>query len=138
MMMDVLDQEIRALAFLVCTERDRQGHDPVWDQAGTCKALRQLVNDGLSVPAALAAGYAAAADPKARTPLAMTWAQNRTATPSGGKSSTTGPRCGICNRERAQHDRAIHKGVDLPHEFELQTPPPDPGRLCRELRKGLQ
>lgn len=100
-----------------------------WDPQGTHAQVMKLLAAGTRVDAIVSAACAAADDPTARTPAAMTWDQYR----PPKRRKVTGPPCGSCSLPEDQCRDLAAKTGD-PHHFEL--PKPDgPPVAVRHVRR---
>lgn len=114
--------EIDALAFLIEKRRDLTQDADRWDRPGIAAALRKMHD--VDPLAALAAGYAAAEDPHAETPAAITWPQYRhPALDTPATSPSRDPVCDWCNRTRPSCARAQRTSND-PHPFTTRSTAP--------------
>lgn len=123
-MMNLSEEEHRAIAFLIERHRERAGHS-TWHRPGIVPVVADLDAQGLTVPAIVAAGYAAAGDPSAVTPQAITferYAPRKAATSTPDTAAQAGPVCRGCGFPEAKHNRVSGKAYPA-HRFE-----PDPDR----------
>lgn len=118
----ITDEQISAAAYLIATERDHHHPETPWQRPGVESAIRDLAAKGADMPAIITAGYSAAADPAARTPMAIGFDRHARSKPTP-IPEPAGPRCTGCGFTEAKHNRVAgrvypaHPFATDPHPF---------------------
>lgn len=112
------DDELGALAGLIAGRRNRTPGARPWDRHGVKQVLYTLGAEDIDLMTA--AAYAAAEDPKADTPSAITWTQYRPK-PKDVHRPSNEPSCDICGKTRHMcllvESKHRDAGVPDTHQF---------------------